>query len=133
MSIEQKALKAVRDYARLTGEIRRLKNVIGESLSKCNGVNGYLQPPPFDAILDDATWRKHNQDTTHLKAAYTPEPACDTYEQYLEYMAEEDLREFLSECPHCMAAHEAIQARKAARRSLAATKRFIGRLGREAM
>lgn len=126
MSAEQKALRACADYARLNAEIRRLSNALSENLSKCPGQHGYL------LSNNAAEWAKQEADCTHLKAAYTPEVESSAYEQWTVYMTEAEIREYLAVCPHCLAAHDAIQARKAARRSLGAAKRYITMLGRAA-
>jgi hypothetical protein len=130
MTPEQKALRACADYARLNAEIRRLTSELAESLSTCPGMHGSLLAPhhPYDA----QTERKREADCTHLKAAYAPEVEGDGCSQWTVYMEADEIREYLAECPHCLAAHDAIQARKVARRRLGATKRFIGKLGRAA-
>jgi hypothetical protein len=130
MNAEQKALRACADYARLTHEIAELKRKVGNHLSKCPGMHGYLLTD--SAYADNQTLAKMNADCTHLKAAYTPEVESSPVDHWNVYMTDAEIREYLAVCPHCLAAHEAVQARKAARRSLGATKRFIGMLGRAA-
>lgn len=120
MTPEQKALKACADYARLTREIASLKTALGDYLGKCPGV----RTPELG-------------DSTHLSVAYTPEVVesdCDyEYSPHNVFRTDAEVRAYLSICPHCLAAHESIQARKAARRSLAAVKRQIGLIGRKAI
>jgi hypothetical protein len=129
MSHELKALRACEDYARLSGEIADLKRQVGNHLSKCPGMHGYLLVD--SATADNQTLAKMSADCTHLKAAYTPEVESSPVDHWNVYMTDAEIREYLTACPHCLAAHEAVQARKAARRSLGATKRFIGMLGRK--
>ena len=130
MKAEDKALMACRNYAHLSSVIRKLTREIAEHLAGCSGVNGNLQIPPLGASNED--WTKHRSDQTHLKAAYTPETV--NYGGYPEttYLHEWEIEEELAKCPHCLAAHKAIQGRKTAKRSLAAMKRFIGKIGKEA-
>jgi len=119
MTEEQKALKACTDYARLTREIASLKSALGDHLGKCAGV----RTPELG-------------DSTHLSVAYTPEviESDSHYEDaHNVFMTDVEIRKYLAVCPHCLAAHEAIQARKAARRSLGAAKRQIGLIGRKAI
>jgi hypothetical protein len=112
------------------GEIADLKRQVGNHLSKCPGMHGYLLVD--SATADNQTLAKMIADCTHLKAAYTPDVEDDgAYSQWTVYMTDAEIREYLAACPYCLAAHEAVQARKAARRSLGATKRFIGMLGRK--
>jgi hypothetical protein len=126
MTEEQKALKACADYARLTREIASLKTALGDHLGKCPGVEPEGEPchDDFDFAVGD----------THLKIAYTPHMSSgsDYYEPTEVWNNEAQIRAYLAVCPHCLAAHEAIQARKAARRSLGAAKRQIGAIGRKA-
>lgn len=121
--MSSKALKACADYARLNAEIKRLTTVIGEHIGKCPGVNGDLQPAD-----DDGWYARANKDRTHLKEAYTPDVQGFPPERV--FMEDADVLEYLADCPHCLAAHEAIQARKAARKQFAAVKRSIGAIGR---
>lgn len=130
MTPEQKALKACTDYSRLSGEIKRLSASLGQSLRQCPGVRGELLTPafidrPFDSVGFD--------DVTHLKEAYTPEPNDGDYDRWGSYLTNDQVRHALSVCQHCLDAHEAIQARKAARRSLGAAKRQISLIGRKAI
>lgn len=125
MTNEQKALKACADYARLTREIASLKTALGDHLGKCKGVEPEDAPchEDFDVAVGD----------THLRVAYTPELSeSDYFEPYRVWKGDKQIRAYLAICPHCLAAHEAIQARKAARRSLGAAKRQIGLIGRKA-
>ncbi|MGF7131942.1 hypothetical protein P3T40_003425 [Paraburkholderia sp. EB58] len=125
MTPEQKALLACTDYARLSGEIRRLTVEIGEAIDKCPGVNGDLQP-----AADDGWYARYQKDRPHLKEAY--EPDLQGYPPEAVYMEPDDIEEYLAVCPRCLAAHKAIQARKAARKSLGAAKRAITMIGRAA-
>lgn len=124
-----KALKACSDYARLSAEIKDLTKAIGDAFDGCPGENGKRQSITLE---DGRVIYGGDDDVTHLKAAYTPETVGDYYSgPELKYMSEAAIREHLSGvCPACLAAHEAIQARKAARKSLGAVKRHITMLGR---
>jgi hypothetical protein len=118
MNQGQKALKACADYARLNVEIRQLTQFIAETLFECPGVNGAMN-------------ELGGTDVTHLKDAYTPDVENDPVDHWNVYMSDIEIREFLTVCPHCLAAHQAIQDRKAARRSLGATKRVFTMLGKK--
>jgi hypothetical protein len=124
MTHEQKALKACAEYARLSAEIKRMTRVLSDSLSACPGVNGNLQLPAF-GFSQDAVDRC-NADQTHLKSAY--ESDCDDSGRY--FLTRTEQLEILAACAHCQAADQAIQARKAARKSLGAAKRQITLIGR---
>jgi hypothetical protein len=134
MTPEQRALHACTDYARLSAEIKRLTRAIGEALDHCPGIEGKRLPAGWTIATPEQS-RAHDDDLTHLKEAYTPD--CDDsdhgyYEPVARFMTDPEVREYLSVCPHCLAAHEAIQARKAARKSLGAAKRAITMIGRRA-
>lgn len=128
--MSDKALKACADYARLSAEIKQLTKAIGDHLDFCRGVNGKRA----SVELEDGriVYVGDDHDETHLKGAYTPTITEPTYysEGETRYLSDKQIRERLACCPACFAAHEAIQARKAARKSLGATKRFITMLGR---
>lgn len=118
-----KALKACADYARLNAEIRRLSKVIGDCIDKCPGVfYREIRNAKGDLTATNTT-------ATHLTAAF----ACDIDDDGDRYfLTLEEQLEALAGCPHCLAAHEAIQQRKTARKSLGATKRWITKIGKEA-
>lgn len=118
MNIEKSAVKACADYARLMREIASLKTALGDHLGKCPGVR-----------------TPEHGDSTHLGLAYIPELSggSEYYEPTQVWKSESQIRDFLAICPHCLAAHEAIQARKAARRSLGAAKRQISLIGRKVL
>ena len=127
MNAEQKALKVCADYARLSAEIKRLTRLLSDSLAACPGVNGHLQLTaewPFD----QESINLMNADETHLKRAY----AVYTDEDGSYWSTRSEQLEILSACPHCLTADAAIQARKAARKSLGAAKRAITMIGRKA-
>jgi hypothetical protein len=130
MTPEQRALRACTDYARLSGEIRRLTVEIGEHIGKCAGVNGDLQPVDGD----DGWYVRYQNDRTHLKEAYTPDISDDGYPcgPHHVYLNDTEIREYLADCRYCLAVHGAIQARKAARKSLGAAKRAITMIGGKA-
>ena len=130
MTPEQRALRACADYARLSGEIKRLSAALADALAACPGVNGHLQLP--DGPFDQDRINQHCTDQTHLKAAYTPEVVEGHYDRDQVFMTDAEVREYLALCPHCLTAHEAIQARKTARKLLGASKRAITMIGRRA-
>lgn len=121
--MSEKALKACADYARINAEIKQLTKEIGEHIGKCPGVNGDLQ-----AAEDSGWYARANKDRTHLKEAYTPD--IQGFPPERVFMEDADILEFLGECPHCLAAHTLIQARKSAKKRFAVVKRSIGAIGR---
>ena len=117
------ALQLVERYARLTKEIKILKKQIGDSLDLCKGFSGKRNE------LDESGLRFHPREEDekgrdkdlHLWDWYRPvlgdNPHWDQYE-YQTVTADEHA----AECPHCYAAHQAIQARKLARKQLGFVK-----------
>lgn len=125
--MSEKALKACADYARLNAEIKSVTRLLSDLLSACPGVNGHLQLS-VDRLFDNAAIDRMNADKTHLKAAYE----SDSDESGRYFLTPSEQMEILSSCSFCVAAHAAIQERKALRKSLGATKRFITMIGRAA-
>jgi hypothetical protein len=114
MNAEQKALKACSDYARLSAEIKSLTFEIGAHLGACLDFKEAKGVHPVETCLVEAY--AHDEDDSG---------------RYFLTAAEQD--EILSKCVYCSAAHEAIQGRKAARKSLGAAKRVITMIGRKAI
>jgi hypothetical protein len=126
MNAEQKAVAACARYVRLRMEIKRLTRGISNALSGCPGVEGRINEVWLETT-------EAHEDMTHVKRAYAGEVVVTGWEPYLRHYSDAELIEQLSVCPHCLAAHEAIQARKAARKSLGAAKRAITMIGRKAI
>lgn len=123
-----KALELVERYARLTKQIRAKTAEIGEHLEKCKGVKG-------DRLnVDEHGWQtyqpemdgKNRDKGLHLWGWYQPEVVDDGYmSSGLEWLQIGVLE--AEECPHCYAAHLAIQERKQARKELGAVKGAMSR------
>lgn len=123
-----KALELVGRYARLTKLIKVKKAEIGEHLEKCKGIKG-------DRLnVDEHGWPtyqpemdvKNRDKGLHLWSWYQPEVVDDGYmSQGLEWLQIGVLE--AEECPHCYAAHLAIQERKQTRKELAAVKGAMSR------
>lgn len=108
----QSALAACQDYVHWKAVIKKLSSDIGAHLHLCQ-------------TNEAKEWGPVNE--THLSKAYRPEHINDE----TIYMAPDEIIEFLREaCPHCLAAHKAIQERKAAKQKLGAAKRWISRVGK---
>lgn len=115
-----KALAACVEVVAATNEIKRLKRLIGDSLEACRAA--------YNAENVDAhpmAWK------SHLEMAYAFEILEET--QYTEgeriYLDENEQQTVLAACPHCLAAHNAIQDRKQARKRLGNARRAITRIG----
>lgn len=122
MDIQQKALIACKAYADTNKKIKRLGNEIGALFSSCIAVQSHKWR---DKNLTENSWNCPQFEPC-LKKYYQPYVDDDgTY-----YMTDVELREAL-ECPHCLAAHDLIQERKKARKTLGAAKRAITMIGRK--
>ncbi len=117
MNIEQKAMAACIEMAATTKEIKRLSNVISDSLCECFKKYAAERFSTGEITIDNES---------HLKAAYAFE-ISDEGDRF--YLSKNEQLELLSVCPDCLAAHNAIQDRKAARRKLGGIKRSIMRIG----
>lgn len=115
-----KAVAACVAYAKAQAEVKRLTDAIGEALEACRLAHIAKYPDEWTAPGWDS----------HLSQAYAPDHESDYGP---DYMAPDEQEAFLAEkCPHCLAAHHAIQQRKAARKAFGAAKRYVGSIGRAA-
>lgn len=116
---EQRALAACRELAAATGEVKRISKVIGDNLSAC-------------PMMKDPIEFNERGPATHLSQAYASENVENDsgYGMHKEWMEPSDALEIISACPHCLAAHNAIQERKVARRRLGAARRAVTMIGR---
>jgi hypothetical protein len=115
----EKALELVTRYATLTKQIKALKKAIGENMDACKGISGERGLPLSVVKMDN----KGRDIDLHLWFWYQPE-----YDDYENRFYEEIKPEIHGvQCPHCYAAHLAIQERKAARRSLGTVKAAMTR------
>lgn len=127
----EKALELVRRYSRLTRSIKTLDRRIGDAIELCHGISGKRQEidrwgfPLHERELDT----KNREIDVHLYSWYKPYTA-DSGAMYPS-LAWHQINEakHKKECPHCYAAHLAIQERKAARKSLASVKGAMTRHG----
>ncbi|MGA3803705.1 hypothetical protein ACI2VP_05170 [Ralstonia nicotianae] len=118
----QKALAACAEYDRLMLEIAALTTKIGESMEYCTRMvtaeNGVSHFP------DGAQ--------SHIAEAYAGFIDDNGFGPEQGYWPPEEVLEMVSECPHCLAAHQHVQARKLARKRLGIAKRKIRAIGRAA-
>jgi hypothetical protein len=130
------ALRLVGQYARLTREIKLCGKQIGSALDKCRGLKGWrleteTNPgwpatedfggsPPFETPTD----RSQTDQDTHLKEWYSMVDCGDDDRCWQSITPKHE-----AECPACYAAHLVIQRRKELRKSLAAVKGAMTRLG----
>lgn len=123
-----KALELVGRYACLTRQIKDCKRRIGEALELCHGISGKRQEldqwgvPAHERELDN----KNREIDLHLVEWYKPYDTGDHYYPTWSWHEINDL-EHEPECPHCYAAHLAIQERKQARKQLGAVKAAMSR------
>lgn len=126
-----KALELIRRYSELTWVVRAAKHRIAEALDKCTGLDGKrlerrrsIEASPWQYVGEIDS--EENEKRVHLREWYRPElverewgPPGQEWNSVGESEREE--------CPHCYAAHVAIQDRKAARRALGAVKAAMTR------
>lgn len=123
MNDAEKALTACGAIVAAKDEVKRLTKSIGDHLSACLLVNSPL------IGQDGVAWE------THLAKAYWY--WVDEETQYTEgrrvYFDDDEQIEILADCPHCMAAHIAIQDRKKAKLRLANARRSVTLIGRRVL
>jgi hypothetical protein len=126
----EKALYLVEHYARLTKQIKDCTKRIGASLDMCQGINGTRIPKqtPYGCVREDHPdhFDKNNRDKRmHIWRWYQPEIS-----EYGSVVWEPiDKYEHGSECPHCYAAHLAIQERRGFRVRLGHVKAAMSKGG----
>lgn len=121
----EKALELVGRYARLTKAIKVATKNIGSNLDLCNGFSGnrlknILSWNAPDIDVDS----KGREKDLHLVSWYTPQPSGDYGRPEWEVITAEEHQPI---CPHCYAAHLAVEQRKAARQALGSVKRSMSR------
>jgi len=117
----ERALELVGRYARLTKQIKDCKKRISDSLDLCSGISGERQNS-----YNRETDSKNREIDMHLTQWYTPSREGG----YGEDFVYNDIGVFeAEECPHCYAAHLAIQERKAARAQIGHVKAAMSRGG----
>ena len=121
----EKALELVLRYGHNRRTIVALGRQIGEHLERCRGLDGKrLECDKPGLPLRDNKWR----DTSiHLWHWYQPDVTADATMNPTLVWEQITANDHGAECPHCYAAHVAIQERKAARRALAAVKAAMTR------
>ena len=108
-----KAIQACVRYVAISEQIKQLGRAIGDALCACPGV-----------VDKTALFGDVRRERTHLQDWYT-------WQRY-EYSDFSDLKRPTLECEFCKQAHELVEKRKAARRSLGRAKAEITKIGRKA-
>lgn len=126
-----KALELIQRYSELTWAIRACANRIAEAINQCPGLDGKrqerrrsIETPPYEYA--GAIGSEENEKSTHLHEWYRPEMVESYYgpDHRQWNTVGESERE---ECPHCYAAHLAIQDPKVARKALGTVKAAMTR------
>jgi hypothetical protein len=110
ITLESKALAACVEVAAAAKEVKRFAPLIGEAIACCETSGSHLT----DAY------------------AFVEIAETDYSEGGRQYLTPEEQMAVLAACPHCLAAHNAIQERKKARRRLSNARRQITMIGRAA-
>lgn len=113
---EARAVAACRELFSAKAEVDRISCVIGESLNACPLMKDPIDFGPKGPI-------------THLTMAYAAEDVEN--DNWPGTHKEWNSQHLLDDCPHCMAAHRAIQERKIARRRLGIARRAVTMIGRQ--
>ena len=115
-------------YVEAQREVKRLTEEIGKRFDACMGADKYNPDGtyPQDLVI------KANP-CLMSREAYKPGEEEGAYGMVRVFLSDGEIRELLSDCPHCLAAHDLIQQRKAARKAFGAAKRSIGAAGRAAL
>ena len=121
---ELRALAACREVVAAKADVARTSRLIGEALSACH--EAWLKERSGSISFD------YNSYESHLARAYAAEEVESDYDYgtHKEWLSEADKLEIFAECPHCMAAHNAVQQRKLARKRLGLARRAVTLIGR---
>ena len=120
-TLAEKALEACKEYDRLMKEIAKNKEEIGRA-------------PECDRYADsDSGPYIPDNGMTHLSEVFAGYDSDDGYFApiHCHYKADEAL-EIIGECEGCRQAYMAVQERKANKKKLAAVKRYIRAIARQA-
>ncbi|MES2262139.1 MAG: hypothetical protein V4724_26765 [Pseudomonadota bacterium] len=112
---EQRAIAACRALFSAKAEVDRLSRRIGESLNAC-------------PMMQDIEYGP-NGPITHLSLAYAAEDVENDH-GWGGTHKEWNNQHLLDDCPHCLAAHNAIQERKLAKKRLGVARRAVTMIGR---
>jgi len=111
----QNALKVLIEQAGAKEMIACLSKEIGDSLESCRKQNQTEGNYDFDP---------------HLFSAYKPVVIEDDWgDADTHYRTSEEVIEFLHDCPHCLAAHHAVQERKKWKKKLATLRGTATKIG----
>lgn len=110
--MSDRAMQACVRYVAISDQIKQLGRDIGNALCACPGV------------IDATEFGEVQRDRTHLQDWYA-------WPKY-EYSDFSDAKRPKLECEFCKEAHELVEKRKAARRSLGRAKAEITKIGRKA-
>lgn len=128
MTDAEKALAACAELVEAREQVKQLSASIGDALQACLTKND---------PVDDALWSPLKQEfKTHLARAYEHEVDMEAAYYGVDgrvFLEPEEQQAILAECEHCMAAHEAIQKRKAAKKRLGNARRFVTNIGKRAI
>ncbi len=122
----EKALELVHRYSELTKKIKSSTRRISDVLDRCKGISGKRHEvdrfgfPTYERATDS----KNREIDLHLNNWYKPKYSVECGDTVWDRITPEKHQ---AECPHCYAAHIAIQARKEARKSLAGVKAAMTR------
>ena len=125
----EKALELVLRYGHNRRTIEALGRQIGEHLERCRGLDGKrLECDKYGLPLRQRDTDNKGRDTSsHLWHWYQPDVTADATMNPTLVWEQITANDHGAECPHCYAAHVAIQERKAARKALAAVKAAMTR------
>lgn len=115
-SPEARALAACRELLAARKEVERISHLIGDNLNACPLMKDPIEYGPKGPV-------------THLAMAYASEDIENDHGHGGTHK-EWNNQHLLDDCPHCLAAHNAIQERKLARRRLGAARRAITLIGK---
>ena len=130
MSLNKYALACI-EYAEASAELRQAKKAVGDHLGACLRVRA----EEFEQANPDMVFQDETMKSPHLTAAYAMEDDPDGWPFYARIHTNHDgdVEDYLATvCPHCLEAHRAIEAKRAAAKRLGIAKRRIQALGRNA-
>lgn len=115
-------------YVEAQREVKRLTEEIGKRFEACTGADKYNNDGtyPLDLVIKA-------DPCLMSREAYKPVEEEGEYGMGRVFLSDSEIRKLLADCPHCLAAHDLIQKRKAARKAFGVAKRAISAAGLAAL
>ena len=126
-TLAEKALEACKEYDRLLKAIHQNRIDIGDGSSACDRI---IETGDLDGY-GNVQYIPDGKDT-HLGEVFKGYISSESFEPEHHHYSESKALEIIGDCEGCLKAYMAVQERKANKKKLAAVKRYIRAIARQA-